>query len=132
MRKCSIFVYTDTFILKPASKARKYNNRLISLFITMIHSFILARQRIFLNVLVSMHPHKNSSISVMNILKKGGIKNNAYYNFIIHRSYTQFYRFKQTIVYKPLGLCFYRGNSNFYIKENCIFEPLIVDSKLPL
>ena len=132
MRKSSIYADTNRFMLKLLLKAKKHNHRLISLFITMIHSFILACQCIFLNTLVSMHPHKNSSFLSMKILKKGGTNNHDYNNLNADFSYTQSYKLYQTMINKSLGLCFHRNNGNFYIKENFSFEPLIVDSKLPL
>ncbi len=88
MRKNSIPGYFYTFMFKPAFQTAKHNLRLISIFITMIHSFVVARQHVFLKTLVSMHPHNNSSLPVINILKKGGIKNHAYNNSIINCSYT--------------------------------------------
>lgn len=122
----------NRFMLKLLFKAQKYNHRLISLPITMIDSFILARQCIFLNTLVSLHPHKNNSFLSMKILKKGGTNNHDYNNLNADFSYTQSYGFYQIKINKSLRLCFHKGNGNFYIKENFSFEHLIVDSKLPL
>jgi len=132
MKKSSVFGYTDTFMLKPAFKEWKYNYRLIYLFITMIHSFVVTRQRVFLKTLVSMHPHKNDPFLGMKILKKGGSNNHDYNNLNTNFSYTQSYGFNQISINKSSGLCFHRGNCNFNIKENRSFESLIVDSKLPL
>jgi len=109
MRKNYIFGYTDTFILNPSSKVEIYNYRLISLLITMIHSSILARQCIFLKVLVSMHPHKSRPFYDKTILMKGGIKNNDYNNLNTNFSYTQSFRLYQ-IINNSLGLCFHRDN----------------------
>ena len=132
MRKNSIYADTDRFILKLLFNAKKHNHRLISLFITMLHSFILAPQCIFFITLVSMHPHKNDSFFSMKILKKGGTNNYDYKNLNPGFSYTQSYGFYQIKINKSLGLIFNSGDGNFYIKENFSFEPLIVDSKLPL
>lgn len=129
MRENSVYVDADRFMLKLAFQTKKYIHMLISLFITMIHSFVLACQCIFLNTLISMHPHTNDTFFAMWILKKGGINN---YNLKVDFSYTQSYQLYQIMINKSLGLCFHRDNGNFNIRENFSFEPLIIDSKLPL
>ena len=58
MRKSFIYENADTYGFKRAFKIWMYGYRVISLSITVIDSFILACQCIFLRVLVSMHPRK--------------------------------------------------------------------------
>lgn len=111
MRKSFIFGYTNAFMLKPAFQGWKYSLRLKSVSITMIESFILACQRIFLKALVSMHPQKNNSLAVKKILKKGGANNHDYNNLNTNLSHTQSFRLYRIIINKYLGLCFYRSKS---------------------
>ncbi len=83
MRKNFIYGNADTLKFKRTFKIWMYGYEVIPIFITVIYSFILACQRIFLRVLVSMHPRKNESFGVKKILKKGGIGKYIYNNFTI-------------------------------------------------
>ena len=114
-----------------SSKAGMYNLRLKPLSITVIDSFILACQCIFLKTLVSIHPPKQLFFGYKNF-KERRIKNNNCNNLNTNFSHTQSFIFYQIIINKYSGLYFHRDNCNFNIRENGDFEPLIVDSKLPL
>ncbi len=58
MKKSFIYENADTLRFKRAFKIWMNGQRVMSVSITVIYSFILACQCIFLRVLVSMHPWK--------------------------------------------------------------------------
>ncbi|MCD6120381.1 MAG: hypothetical protein J7K04_00930 [Spirochaetales bacterium] len=78
MGKSFIYENANTLRFKRTFKIWIYGYREISVSITVIDSFILACQRIFLRVLISIQPWENGYFEVKKILKKGGIKKYIY------------------------------------------------------